>query len=68
MGMLGGLIVGIVGFVIAFLINWIPLDKFIKVIPICWIPKVDCSKWYDKVKVYLVVFLITLVVFFIPMV
>lgn len=66
MGFVGALIVGIIGFIIAFLINLIPVDIFIKVIPICWIPSFDCTKWYDKVKTYLIILLLTIVLFFMP--
>lgn len=67
MGLLGAVIVGIVGFVLTFIIDWIPVDSFLKIVPICWIPKMNCTKWYDSVKIYLIITLLAIIVFFIPL-
>jgi len=66
MGLIGGLIVGIVGIVLTIIINLIPVDAFLKIVPICWIPGTNCSKWYDNMKTYVVVILLAIIVFFIP--
>ena len=66
MGFLGGIIVGIVGLVIAFVLNIIPVDTFLKIVPICWIPGTNCSQWYDHIKTYVVVILLAIIIFFIP--
>lgn len=66
MGVVTSLVVGIVGIILVFIINWIPVDILIKIIPICWIPNVHCENWYDKIKMYLLVILLAIIMFFIP--
>ena len=66
MGFMTSIIVGILGFVIAFLIDLMPVETFLKFVPICWIPGFDCAKWYNSVKIYLIIFLIALIIWFIP--
>lgn len=68
MGLIAAVIVGIVGIVLALIINWIPVDDFLKIIPICWIPGIKCVKWYNDIKIYLIIILLAIVVYFIPIV
>lgn len=66
MGFFTAIIVLVVGFLIAFIVNAIPIDIFIKVVPVCWIPKVDCKKRYETLKTYVVVSLIALIILLFP--
>lgn len=66
MGFKTAIIVGIVGFIIAFLIDLLPVETFLKIIPICWIPSLDCNAWYASLKTYIVLILIVIVLWFIP--
>ncbi|UFX99807.1 hypothetical protein QKC54_gp0654 [Megavirus baoshan] len=67
MGVFTALIVGIVGVVLAFIINWIPVNILLKIVPICWIPSVDCNKWYNSIKIYLIIILLAVIMFFVPL-
>ena len=66
MGLINGLIVGIVGLVLAILINLIP-DDSTNFVPFCWIPGVDCKKKFCNKKIYLFVILLTILIFLIPL-
>lgn len=68
MGLLAAVIVGVVGIIMALIINWLPVNTFLKIIPICWLPWIQCTKWYNEIKIYLIIFLLSIVVFFIPIV
>lgn len=68
MGLIAAIIVGVVGIVLALIINWIPVDTFLKIIPICWIPDIHCTKWYNDIKIYLIIIIIAIVVYFIPII
>ncbi|AQN68497.1 putative membrane protein [Saudi moumouvirus] len=66
MGFFSAIIVAVVGIVLALLINWLPVDILLKIVPICWIPSVNCSKWYNNIKIYLIIILLAIIMFFIP--
>lgn len=68
MGFITAIIVFLVGCAITFIIDYIPADVFVDIIPICWFPGTNCLKSYNTIKTYVVVFLIALVVWFVPMV
>lgn len=68
MGLLGAVIVAVVGIILTLLFNWLPITTFLKIVPICWIPGFQCSKWYNEIKTYLIIIILSIIVFFIPIV
>lgn len=68
MGLFASIIVGIVGIVLALVINMLPITTLLKIVPLCWLPWFKCDKWYDELKIYIIIVLLTIVVYFIPII
>uniref|UniRef100_A0A6C0LSA6 Uncharacterized protein n=1 Tax=viral metagenome TaxID=1070528 RepID=A0A6C0LSA6_9ZZZZ len=66
MGLIAAVFVGIIGFVITFLVDLLPMKTIIKIMPICWIPGVDCTKSYNTFKTYMIIVLICIIIGVIP--
>lgn len=67
MGVLTAVIIGVVGLILAFLMNLIPIKIFSKVVPICYIPKVNCVHLYGEIKSYIIVIILAIVIGFLPL-
>ena len=59
MGFLVALIIGVIGIVLSFMINYIELKKYINIIPICWFGEY-CKKSVNNLKPYFVAILLAL--------
>lgn len=66
MGFKAAIIVGIIGFIIAFLLDLLPVEAFLKIVPICWFPSIDCNEWYYTLKTYIMLILLVIILWFIP--
>ena len=66
MSIFSSIVIGIIGFIIAFLLDFIPMDIFLKIIPNCWNSEADCAAWYCTIKTYIIIFLMALIIWFIP--
>jgi hypothetical protein len=57
MGFLVSLILAIIGFVLSFMINYLELENYINIIPVCWFGDY-CKKSVNNLKPYIVVILL----------
>lgn len=66
MGLVSAIIIALIGFTLAFVLNSMPAESVSKFIPICWIPGADCPNRYHNIKLYIFLILIVLCVWVIP--
>ncbi len=65
MGFFSALIVTIVGILLVMLVGIIP-DSTVNIIPLCWIPGVNCQASICNIKLYTVVILLAIIVLILP--
>ena len=66
MGVITAIVIGIIGLVYAYLINFLPLNYMLYINPICWSPNNNCQSEFDYYKVYIVVLGLAITTGFIP--
>jgi hypothetical protein len=66
MGLLTAIIIAVIGTAMILMLNSMPADSVSKFIPICWIPGADCANRYQSLKMYLLLAVVILCVWFIP--
>ncbi len=60
------IIISIIGIVCAYGLNSLEAETFASVIPICWIPRIECIKLYPNMKLYILVLVMVFCVWIIP--
>ena len=59
-------IVTIIGIACANILNSIPPESFAYYMPLCWTPRVDCTKSYPNMKSYMIVVILVFCIWLIP--